>query len=241
VRLSCAALVCLLFCLSLGGSANAAGATKPEQARVRDEGAFIILDAATPLDLYEVASRLPPAGSTGVYTHAGAEYGIVVSGRITRWDAGRARAMEEGDSFASPAGAASEIRAPRGSVQISAFLQPRRAPPAATHAAVIFSKRFAVAALPPTPFTLVEQLIDIPPRASTVRFSYGGQAFCTIAEGQLAVEQSGVLSWYRLGESFAAAPGEVIRFANANPRPGSVQVAVLLPEAVHLTRPSRAY
>ena len=135
----------------------------------------------------------------------------------------------------------SEIRASRGAVQISAFLEPRGVLPAATHAAVIFRNRFSVASVPPTPFTLAEQLVDIPSGGSTIRFSYGGQAFCTIAQGELAVEKSGVLTRYRLGESFVAAPGDIVRFVNVSPRSGSVQATVLLPEAMHLTRPPRAF
>jgi len=226
----------------LTGWANQAGAASPVRLRVRDSAAFIIVDApAQPLDLYEIALRLPPASSTGPYAHAGAEYGIVVSGQATRWDAGRMRAMKQGDSFASPAGVVSEIRASRGTVQISAFLEPRGVPPAAMHAGLIYRNRFSVAAVPPTPFTLAEQLVDIRSGGSTIRFSYGGQAFCTIAQGELAVEKNGILSRYRLGESFVAAPGDIVRFANTGPRSSSVQAAVLLPEAVHLTRPSRAY
>lgn len=232
VALLCAGVACVF----------GAGAASPVRVGVRDTAAFIIVDAPPqPLDLYEVALRIPPAVSTGAYAHAGAEYGIVVSGQATRWDAGRMRTMNQGDSFASPAGVVSEIRAPRGAVQISAFLEPRGMLPAATHAPVIFRNRFSVASVPATPFTLAEQLIDIPSGGSTIRFSYGGQAFCTIAQGELAVEKRGVLTRYRLGESFVAVPRDIVRFVNVSPRLGSVQATVFLPEAMHLTRPPRVF
>jgi quercetin dioxygenase-like cupin family protein len=210
--------------------------------RVRDTAAFTVVDAPPqPLDLYETALRLPPLLSTGPYVQTGAEYGIVVSGRIKRGDGARARAIEQGESFVSSVGFASESRASRGAVQISAFLEPRGVMPAAVRASVIFRRRFAVAAVPPTPFTLAEQLVDIQSGGSTIRFSYGGRAYCTVAGGELTLEKDGVLSRYRLGESFVAAPGEIVRFANAGKGLSSVQVVVLLPEAVHLTRPVRAY
>jgi quercetin dioxygenase-like cupin family protein len=232
LALTCASVACVF-----GG-----GVAAPAHVRVRDTAAFIIVDAPPrPMDMYEIALRIPPKGSTGAYVHAGAEYGIVVAGQAQRWDAGRMRTMKQGDSFVSSAGVVSEIRASRGAVQISVFLEPRGVPPAATHAGAIFRNRFPVGSVPPTPFTLAEQLVDIPSGGSTIRFSYGGQAYCTIAQGELAIEKNGVLTKYRLGDSFIAAPGDTVRFVNAGPRLGSVQVAILLPEAVHLTHPPRAY
>jgi hypothetical protein len=106
---------------------------------------------------------------------------------------------------------------------------------------LIYQARFPVASIPTRPFTFVHQLVDIQAGGSTVRFSYGGSAFCTVAGGELAVEKNGIIGYYRVGQSFAARPGEMLAFRNTSGRLGSLQVVVFLPEAKHFTQPYRVY
>jgi hypothetical protein len=224
---------------------------------VRDSAAFIITDASPqPSLLYETALRFTPVAarpaSTGPYRHAGGEYGFIVSGRVERRDAGRVRVLSAADAFESSVGEVSVDRAMRSAVQLSAFWGPfvkspmlpvavADAPKAAPLVTPIFQNRFQVTAVPPTPFTLVEQLVDMEPGSSTVRFSYGGRAFCSVANGVLEVEKNAVISHYRLGQSFVAGAGQSLRFTNASNRLASLYVVVFLPEAEHLTLPHRAY
>lgn len=224
------------------------------RASVRESAAFTVVDIpAQPLDLDECALRFVPDvggdASTGTYVHAGAEYGVVVAGSVTRWENGQTRDVPAGRAFASPANETSASTAALPAVQMSAVLAPLGQTAAHTVAGLspkptvtrIFDNVFAAGAAPATPFTLVEQLIDLPPDASTIRFSYGARAFFTVANGRLALERGGALSYYQLGKPFSVAAGESIRLANTTRQLASVMVVLLLPETVRLTQPRGAY
>jgi hypothetical protein len=240
--------VVLLFAVC---AAQAAAAPRPS---VRDSAAFTVVDVpGQALDLDERALRFAPrasgTASTGTYAHAGAEYGIVLAGTITRWEAGETRDVHAGRAFASSLGGVSASTATQPAVQMSAVLAPagetasRPAPGVAAAAAVmsIYDNVFALGAGPATPFTLVEQLIDLPPGSSTIRFSYGARAFFTVANGTVVLERGGALSYYQLGKPFRVGAGESIRLANVTRRLASVMVVLLLPETVRLTAPTGAY
>jgi hypothetical protein len=230
------------------------GAADPPPVRVRDSEAFTIVDvAAQRLDLRESAFRFaPPAGgaaSTGAYRHAAAEYGIVVAGSIERWEDGTTRDVTEGTAFASPPGTTSASRATQASVLMCASLAPHGVPdmrsvagmPASPLVTPVFQNVFTVDDVPTTPFTLVEQLIDLAPGASTIPFAYGARAYITVANGSVALKRGAALLPYQLGKPFSFGAGETIRLTNPTSRLASVMVVLLLPETVRFTRPPSAY
>ncbi|HEY0798037.1 MAG TPA: hypothetical protein VGD50_02750 [Candidatus Baltobacteraceae bacterium] len=236
-----------------------AGASAAPRVSVRDSASFVVVDVpASALDLSLSATRLSPprnasaassGASTGAYVHPGAEYGIVLSGFVARWDAGQTRAVDPGSAFAAAAGLTSASSAAQDAVIIDAFLTPHgdlavrpgTGPARSPLVTRIFERRFAVDSVPATPFTLVEQLIDLPPGAATIRFSYGARAFFCVANGAVTLERGRALSHYLLGEPFDVAAGEVVRLSNPERRLASVMLVLLLPEAVRLTQPYRAY
>jgi hypothetical protein len=236
----------VLFC-----AAQAVAAPRPS---VRDSAAFTVVDVpGQTLALDERALRfVPGAGgtaATGSYAHAGAEYGVVLAGTITRWDGGETRDVPAGRAFASSSGTVSASSATEPAVQMSAVLmpagesavRPSSGLAAASTVTRIYDNVFSLGVAPATPFTLVEQLIDLPPGSSTIRFAYGTRAFFTVANGTVALERGSALSYYQLGKPFGAGAGESIRLANATHRLASVMVVLLLPETVRLTLPRNAY
>jgi len=229
------------------------GAAAAPRVSVRDSAAFTVIDVpAPPLGLVETAVRLTPMSSTqastGTYRHAGAEYCVVIAGSVTRWEDGQTRDVAAGAAFASPAGGTSASSATQPAVFICAALTPQDAgsgcganatpaPPVTS----IFHNLFTLDAVPATPFTLVEQLVDLPPGSSTVPFAYGARAYLTVANGSVTLKRGGAMSHYQLGSPFAVERGQPIRLMNQTNRLASVTVVLLLPETVRFTEPPNAY
>ncbi len=160
---------------------SAAGAEGLVTSKVRVAHAWTISQAPTGAwDVYLTGEQLDPGFWTGPHTHPGPECGMIVNGQVRIWDHGTQHRVEAGEGYFIPtnvlheAGNTSNKTALLLSTHLIPFQAPvhepvgtEQAPSGAPKAAPghtrLWQVKFAVREPPPTPFSLTERIVDVPP------------------------------------------------------------------------------
>jgi quercetin dioxygenase-like cupin family protein len=225
------------------GAAAPAQTPAPTGPVVRVSKTFGVSNAPPgPWDVYITLARLPAGFWTGPHTHPGPEFGLIISGQGLRWDSGKQRVVKAGDGYFAPSGQVHEGGAATdGTLQLSVHLipsgralqlsvppgeAPTTAPPPAAVQARLFQSKFAVDPTQ-TPFTLVEQVVDVPAGASYTTDT-AGTGLAIVIAGHLSVTSAHGSSDLQPGGIWQRPKGSSIAVRNRSADPASFVLATIV-------------
>jgi quercetin dioxygenase-like cupin family protein len=191
--------------------------------------------------VYLTLASLSAGFWTGPHTHAGPEFGLIVSGQALRWDPTRQRVANAGDGYYAPANGLHEGGSTvDGTLQLSVHLIPSGGvfqtmatgadvPPSAPKAAPaqtrLFQTKYVLSDAPAVPFRMTEQILDFAPGTTYTATERDGLTVATVVTGRLQVTRSGVSATEKPGDSWTKQAGETLVLQNEGPAPATVAEA----------------
>ena len=239
-----AAIIALLF-LALG--TKAALGQAPPAPVVRHQFRFDGAALAGPYDLVQQTLHFAPGAATPWHTHPGQVLVTVVEGELTFRTRDAEKVYKTGESFGEIVNHVQQAQntTSANTVVVVSFVLPDGAPlsvaePGDTtplpRPAVGWQGR-TDALPPPTPYEVVQWVLDFAPGAMTPRHTHAGQLFVTVLEGEVTFNVNNADTVYKAGQSFVELPNEVAQARNATGARTSVLVTALLPKGAPLSQP----
>jgi quercetin dioxygenase-like cupin family protein len=88
------------------------------------------------------------------------------------------------------------------------------------------------------PFSMVNQIVDFPPNASTALHVHGGPGMATVLDGELVFRPEGKVNQpAKPGDVYLDVPGTPHRAVNEGSTPARLSFAVVVPQGAGVTTP----
>lgn len=203
-------------------------------------------------DLVNQIIDFPPGAISAVHVHGGQGLALVLAGEITFRPEGKAaQVAKPGDVYVDTPGvphlAANTgstvarlsfmVALPQGATLTTAVGSTPTANPAAVAPKVVYTSRYPGITMA-GPFSMVNQIVDFPPNASTALHVHGGPGMATVLDGELVFRPEGKVNQpAKPGDVYLDVPGTPHRAVNEGSTPARLSFAVVVPQGAGVTTP----
>lgn len=226
--------------VACGGSAGTPTPSASPLAVTTYQNTLPGLNAAAAVDLIQNVIDFAPGAASVVHVHTTPNLGTVLQGQLTVKTAAGDKQAAAGGMLVEP------VNQPLQAINSDAaetmvvvgFVVPHGGKPttpvAGKPAPATLNKTLYAFTLPSLTisgsYSIVQQVLTFAPGADTTKFRLGGPGVFTVVQGTTVLNSDGTERTFGRGESFAAAPGQVLQAFNQGPSAATVVATFLVPD-----------